>query len=104
MWVFCLYYIYIVYLVHCVWGATTSWPKIGYGFSLLYDIFFWEREPTIAGGGGGDSKTMFFYVYNLHSLYALLMGKGPTPKTSRSNTGSHVACIEIVCVEISLSI
>lgn len=47
---------------------------------------------------------MFFYVYDLHSLYALLMGKGPTAKSSRSNTGSHVACIEIVCVEISLSI
>lgn len=66
--------------------------------------FFWEGVPTIAGDGGVDSKTMFFYVYNLHSLYALLMGKGPTPTTSRSNTGLHVACIEIVCVEISLSI
>lgn len=97
----------ITYIL-CTWFIVSGaqrprGPKLVMDFRY-FTTFFWEGGPTIAGDGGVDSRTMFFYVYNLHSLYALLMGKGPTPKTSRSNTGLHVACIEIVCVEISLSI
>lgn len=73
-------------------------PKLVMDFRYFTTHFLWAYNCR------GWWWKMFFYVYDLNSLYAVPMGKGPTAKTSRSSTGSHVACIEIVCVEISLSI